>query len=85
MNTEFVALVGRYLKYTDGRAISSDAPLRDLGLDSMAAVELLFAVEDTYDIVIGDEHLTDATFETAGALWSVIQQLRSQAEPARPQ
>lgn len=75
MNAEFVALLRPYLKYAGDQEISADAKLRDLGLDSLRAIELLFAVEDAFDVVIPDEQLTDATFETPGSLWTVIEKL----------
>ncbi|MGE5289105.1 MAG: phosphopantetheine-binding protein [Micromonosporaceae bacterium] len=80
MNGEYVTLLRPYLKYAGDQEITGDARLRDLGLDSMRAIELLFAVEDTFGVVIPDEKLTNATFETARSLWSVIEELR---EPAR--
>lgn len=77
MNAEFVALLGPYLKYAGDQEITSDARLRDLGLDSMRAIELLFAVEDAFGVTIPDEKLTEATFETARSLWGVIEELRA--------
>jgi acyl carrier protein len=77
VNAEFVALLRPYLKYAGDQEICTDSRLRDLGLDSMRAIELLFAVEDTFGVVIPDERLTEATFETGGSLWSVIEELRS--------
>ncbi|MFG3116250.1 acyl carrier protein [Streptomyces sp. NPDC048197] len=38
----------------------------------MQAIELLFAVEDTFGISLPDEELNDTTFATAGSLWNVI-------------
>ena len=76
MNTEFVALLRPYLKYAGDQEITAESRLRDLGLDSMRAIELLFAVEDTYGVVIPDERLVDATFETGSSLWTVIEELR---------
>ena len=43
----------------------------------MRAIEVLFAVEEAFGIMIPDEKLTDATFETPIALWSVIEELRA--------
>jgi acyl carrier protein len=77
MNTEFAALLRPHLKYVGDQEISPESRLRDMGLDSMHAIELLFAVEEAYGIVIPDERLTDATFETGGSLWSVIEELRA--------
>jgi acyl carrier protein len=80
VNADFVTLLRPYLKYAGSQEITAEARLRDLGLDSMRAIELLFAVEDAYGVVIPDEKLVDATFETSGALWATIEELR-----ARPQ
>jgi acyl carrier protein len=75
VNAEFVALLRPYLKYAGDEEITADAKLRDLGLDSQRAIELLFAIEDRFGIVIPDEQLTDSTFETPGSLWAVIEKL----------
>jgi acyl carrier protein len=75
MDAEFTALVRRHLKYAGAAVLTADARLRDLGLDSVRAIELLFAVEDRYQVTIPDERLTDATFETPGNLWSVVEEL----------
>ncbi|KAA2255384.1 acyl carrier protein [Solihabitans fulvus] len=62
-----------FLKYAGANEITLDSSLRDLGLDSMQAVELLFAIEDTYQVSLPDELLTDTTFATAGNLWAAIE------------
>ncbi len=36
----------------DVRDIPADAPLADLGLDSLAMVEIIFAIEEAFDIQI---------------------------------
>ena len=77
MNREFTTILREHLRYAGDGEIDAESSLRDLGLDSMGAVELLFAVEDTYGVVIPDERFTDATFETGGALWAVIEELRA--------
>jgi len=56
----------------EGFVLEPDSRLRDLGLDSMHAIQVLFAVEDSYGIVLPDHKLTDQTFETAGSLWQAI-------------
>lgn len=82
MNAEFTALLRPYLKYAGDQEIGGDVCLRDLGLDSMRAIEVLFAVENAFGIMIPDEKLTDATFQTPLTLWSVIEELRSVADAA---
>jgi acyl carrier protein len=80
MDAEFVALVSRHLKYADAATVTGESRLRDQGLDSMRAIDLLFAVEDRYGVTIPDERLTDATFETANNLWAVVEELRTPVE-----
>lgn len=77
MDANFVALLRSHLKYAGDAPITAGSSLRDLGLDSMRSIELLFAVEDTYGVAIPDERLTDDTFETAETLWTVVQQMRT--------
>jgi diaminopimelate decarboxylase len=73
LDPAFDQILRRHLKYLDpGDALDPDQPLRDLGLDSMQAVELLFDVEDRFDRVLDDEELTAETFATARSLWAVI-------------
>lgn len=75
MSPDFIVLLRPFLRYADGRQITPDAVLRDLGLDSMREIELLFAIEDTYGVTMPDEVLTDTTFSTAGQLWAAIEQI----------
>lgn len=74
-DTAFGAILRRHLKYLDGDAeIPDEAPLRDLGLDSMQAVELLFDLEDELGVVLPDAAMTAETFATANSLWAAIKQ-----------
>ncbi|MFI6644817.1 phosphopantetheine-binding protein [Streptomyces sp. NPDC050504] len=52
--------------------LTEDAPLRDLGLDSLGIVELLAALEGGYDVRFQDDALGRETFETPGVLWKVL-------------
>lgn len=49
-----------------------ESNLYELGLDSMAAVNLLLKLEETYGVIFPDALLTEATFETPLALKSAI-------------
>ncbi len=80
MNARFVELLGSMLKLLDDHPITAESSLRDLGLDSMQAVELLFAIEDEFDIVLPEELLTDRTFATAGSLWAVVESVRGERD-----
>jgi len=72
MDPNFPDVVRPFLKFHAGGPLTADARLFDLGLDSMQAVELLFAIEDAYGIEIPEDMLRDATFETLGSLWSAV-------------
>jgi acyl carrier protein len=76
VDTQFVTLLRPFLKYAGEEEITPDSRLRDLGLDSMRAIELLFALEDAYDVVVPDEKLVEDTFETAESLWTMVEELR---------
>jgi acyl carrier protein len=76
VDAQFVTLLRPFLKYAGDKEITPDSRLRDLGLDSMRAIELLFALEDAYDVVVPDEKLVEETFETCDSLWTMIQELR---------
>jgi acyl carrier protein len=78
VNPAFIEMLRPFLKYAGGCAVRPDDSLRDLGLDSMREIELLFAIEDSYGVMLPDEMLTDTTFATAGQLWASITELAVQ-------
>jgi acyl carrier protein len=57
--------------------IHDDAELTGLGLDSMAATNLMIDIEDEFGITFPDDLLTPETFRTVTTLNSAIQQLLS--------
>jgi acyl carrier protein len=63
----------------DQRLVEQDQ-LRDLGLNSMQAIEVLFAVEDTYGVSLPDDQLNDETFASAGSLWHAVEVARGSGE-----
>jgi acyl carrier protein len=75
VNPAFIEMLRPFLKYAGARPVQPGDSLRDLGLDSMREIELLFAIEDSYGVVLPDEMLTDTTFATAGQLWAAITEL----------
>jgi acyl carrier protein len=79
LDAHFLALLRSHLKYAGDAPLTGQSCLRDLGLDSMRSIELLFAVEDTYGVAIPDERLTDDTFETAETLWAVVEEMSTGA------
>ncbi len=52
----------------DREAISPEATLTELGLDSLTVVELLFDVEDEFEIEVPEERATFQTLAEAAAL-----------------
>jgi acyl carrier protein len=58
--------------------------LRRAGLDSMASIELLVRLETAYAVRFPEEVLTAKTFATPGALWRVLETLRTDPTPAGP-
>lgn len=73
-DTAFGAILRRHLKYLTGDAeIPFDGPLKDLGLDSMEAVELLFDLEDELGVVLPDSAMTAETFATARSLLAAVE------------
>lgn len=77
MDERFAEMLRPFLQFLNDREITPDSGLRELGLDSMKAIELLFAIEDTFGISLPDEDLNDATFATAGSLWQAITAARN--------
>ena len=41
-------------------------------LDSMAVVTVITAIEETFDVVVEDDEITAATFETVGSLTDFV-------------
>jgi acyl carrier protein len=72
MNPDFVKLLAPFLPLLRDRTLTEDMSLRDLGLDSMKSIDLLFGIEDVFGIALPDEDLNDHTFATAGNLWSAV-------------
>ncbi|MFH9294941.1 acyl carrier protein [Streptomyces sp. NPDC017520] len=72
MDPRFTEILTSLLKFLGDGAITPQSSLRDLGLDSMLAVELLFAIEDEFAIALPEEAINDTTFATAGSLWAAI-------------
>jgi acyl carrier protein len=84
MDPGFATMLRPFLKYAGDQEFTAESRLRDLGLDSMQAIELLFAIEDSYGVMLPDDKLVDATFETAGQLWAEIHRLLAGNGRVRP-
>lgn len=83
METAFTDLLRPHLRFLPSeQPLTEETPLREMGLTSMQAIELMFDIEDSYGITLDDEYLNDATFATAGSLWQALQSARRQTEAA---
>jgi len=52
----------------DRDGVSADAPLHTLGMDSMAFVELLVAIERNFNLKLMESNLTKEDFQTISSL-----------------
>ena len=74
----FLAILYPHLRQVGERdALGMESNLYELGLDSMAAVNLLLELEETYQVSFPDALLTDTTFETPMALRAAVLSLIS--------
>ncbi len=70
---EFEQTVRQHLPYLQGdEPLPRDAELRDYGLDSMATVELLDALESRFQVRFRDDSLNMENFRTPSTLWSTL-------------
>ncbi|MEV7174927.1 acyl carrier protein [Streptomyces sp. NPDC093224] len=73
-DSRFEELLREHLPFiSTAEQISEDTSLRDYGLDSLAMVELLTALESAYEIRFEAAALTPETFATAGRLWKSLE------------
>ncbi|MEU0914278.1 acyl carrier protein [Streptomyces althioticus] len=80
MDQAFTDTLRPHLRYLAAdQELRSDDRLRDLGLNSMQAIDLVFDLEDNCGVTLPDDQLTDANFETAGTLWAAVESARSAA------
>ncbi|MFF6914297.1 MULTISPECIES: acyl carrier protein [unclassified Streptomyces] len=83
MNQPFIDLLTPFLPNLGDRPLTEDSRLHDLGMNSMKAIDLLFAIEDGLGVSLPDEDLNDTTFATAGSLWAAVQRAQGAAEGDR--
>ena len=77
---QFEEILREYLPFLGGtEPLAGDAELRDLGLDSIATVELLARLEAAYDVRFLDESLSKETFATPSVLWATTAALTGAA------
>ncbi|MFI9024302.1 phosphopantetheine-binding protein [Streptomyces sp. NPDC053560] len=77
---QFEELVRGFLPFMDAaESLTEDLNMREAGLDSLGAVELLAALEDLYQVRFVDDALTMDTFATPGVLWGTVSKLSTAA------
>lgn len=70
---EFERVVREYLPEVDDETpLTEESSLMALGLDSLAALELICHLEDGYEINLGDDAFDPSTLATAGTLWTLV-------------
>jgi acyl carrier protein len=73
------AVVRPHLRFLEaGSPLPPEEPLGGLGLDSMAAINLLLDLETTFGVQIPDDLLSADTFETFASLEAMFRPLLEQ-------
>ena len=68
------SILRRHLPYlAEDAPIEYDVLLKNYGLDSMQAVDMVFEIEDELGIVIPDKAMTGKTFETFRSLHDMVE------------
>ena len=63
----------------EGADLDGDADLFDLGMTSHASVNVMLALEDSFDIEFPDEMLRKSTFESVNTISAALGELGAQA------
>ncbi|MGG0646513.1 phosphopantetheine-binding protein [Bacillus mycoides] len=79
MDKVFIKIINTYLQ-EELCFDTKDTDLKELGLDSLASIELLLELEEMYDITFPDELLTEDTFSSGSNLWGVLNNLKENSE-----
>jgi acyl carrier protein len=75
---DVLAVLRRHLRdLQEEEPVPLETHLRDLGLDSMGAVNLLLDLEQTFQVVFPDELLTEETFRSAASLSRALASLQT--------
>ena len=63
----------------DIETLADDASLYEAGMTSHASVNVMLALEDTFDVEFPDEMLKRSVFESVASISSALAQLETQA------
>ncbi|MEU6426894.1 acyl carrier protein [Microbispora sp. NPDC046973] len=61
----------------EGAPLAPDLVTAAFGLNSVATVGLIAALEDAYGVTFPDEDLVPANFRTPGSVWALLTRLRA--------
>lgn len=76
VSRKFETVLRAHLRFLEPDApLAPDDALGKLGLDSMAAIDLLLDLERTFGVHIPDDLLSAETFETVGSLETTFRPL----------
>lgn len=64
-----------HLPYAESDELTETDDLAALGLDSMGVVQLLTDIEESYQVELPDELLSEETFMTVGSLWQAVSEV----------
>jgi acyl carrier protein len=77
-------VVGQHVKPSLGAgAVPADVPLAQLGLDSLATINLVLALEDVLGISFPEDTLTPATFRSVASIRDAVARLARHAAADR--
>ena len=78
-SAELIEVVRRHLRFPGPDPDWDQVGLRDLGLDSMSAIELVLDIETVFDVVFPDELLIVETFATLASLEAALATITGRA------
>jgi acyl carrier protein len=55
--------------------IDPDMPLASLGIDSLGIIELVFEIENEFDLEMPPDQITPETFATPRSIWQLLCQI----------
>jgi acyl carrier protein len=83
MNEQIRQIVADHCRLPmDVGTLADDDDLYQAGMTSHASVNLMLALEDTFDVEFPDRMLTRSVFESIAAIEAAMNELRAEAEAA---
>jgi len=77
---QYEKLIRQYLPFLPAdEALDPDTDLRDFGLDSLGIVDVLSALERTFQVRFTEDLLNASTFRTPKVLWAAVDGLLAAA------